>query len=95
MRDIAKTKAIREALALARRLLDTEGAPVGEIIGETGTGKTMAALAVAREFGATRVAAHEGMTRYQLVRAITALVGVDGPATRHLDLLAEWARTSW
>ena len=91
MRDIAKTKAIREALALAKRLLDTEGAPVGEIIGETGTGKTMAALAVMREFGATRVAAHEGMTRYQLVRAITALVGVDGPATRHLDLLAEWA----
>lgn len=90
-REILKTKAVREALSLARRLIETEGAPIGEITGETGTGKTCAAAAVVLEFDATRVAAHEGMSRYQLLRHITAALDIDGPATRHLDLLGEWA----
>lgn len=89
-KEVARTKAVREAISLARRLIDTVGAPIGEITGETGTGKTCAAAAVVHEFCATRVAAHEGMSRYQLLRRITDALEIEGPATRHIDLLAEW-----
>lgn len=90
-RDIRQTQPVREALALAERLATTGGPPIGEITGETGTGKTWAAAAVERKFGALRVAAWEGITRFQLTRALAAAAGIVGPGTRHLDLLAEWA----
>lgn len=89
--EIRQTQPVREALALAERLIATAGPPIGEITGETGTGKSWAALAVARKCGALRLAAWEGITRFQLTRALCAAAGIVGPSTRHLDLLAEWA----
>lgn len=87
--NIQKTKNVREALALAQLLTETEGASIGEIVGETGTGKTQAAHAVMTEYPGVRVACHEGMTRYQLVARIVTGFGIEGPSTRWLELLAD------
>lgn len=92
MKEITKTKAVKEALALAARLVETETAPIGEVVGETGTGKTMAARAIAQEFGALRACGYEGMSRYQLLGQIAREAGIEGPATRWMELLAQWAQ---
>lgn len=65
--DIAETKYVREALALASLLKETTGPAVGEIVGETGTGKTVSARAIMSAHGAMRVCAYEGMSRYALL----------------------------
>lgn len=87
---IEKTKPVREALQLAQLLIETDGAAIGEIVGETGTGKTQAAHAVLSEFAGVRVCCHEGMTRYQLVARITAGLEIEGPSTRWLELLEKY-----
>lgn len=93
--EIEKTKSVQDALQLAALLVETDGAAVGEIVGETGTGKTRAAHAVLAEFGGVRVCCHEGMTRYQLIARITAGLDIEGPSTRWLELLADYpAKTS-
>lgn len=92
--DIQKTKPVREALQLAQLLIETDGAAVGEIVGETGTGKTQAAHAVLSEFDGVRVCCHEGMTRYQLVARITAGLEIEGPSTRWLELLEKYPQQS-
>lgn len=88
--EIQKTKPVREALELANLLIETDGAAVGEIVGETGTGKTQAAHAVLNEFKGVRVCCHEGMTRYQLLSRITAGLEIEGPYTRWLELLEKY-----
>ncbi len=87
--NIQKTKNVQESLALASLLTETQGAAIGEIVGETGTGKTQAAHAVLKEFVGVRVACHEGMTRYQLVARMVAGLGIEGPSTRWLELLSD------
>lgn len=89
--EIARTKYINEAVALARLVVETETSPIGEIVGETGTGKTIAARAIVQALGATRICAHEGMSRYQLLGQIVPQIGIEGPSTRWLDMLAAWA----
>jgi len=88
--EIAETKFIREALALASLLKATPGASVGEIIGDTGTGKTMAARAIMSRHAAMRVCAYEGMSRYALLGGVAAAAGIEGPSTRWMGMLAEW-----
>lgn len=88
--EIQKTKPVRESLQLAQLLIETDGAAVGEIVGETGTGKTQAAHAVLNEFAGVRVCCHEGMTRYQMVARITAGLEIEGPSTRWLELLEKY-----
>ena len=88
--DIAETKYVREALALASLLKETTGPAVGEIIGETGTGKTVAARAIMTNHGAMRVCAYEGMSRYALLGEVTAAAGIEGPSTRWMRMLSEW-----
>jgi DNA transposition AAA+ family ATPase len=87
--NIQKTKNVREALALAELLTETPGAAIGEIVGETGTGKTQAASTVLAEYPGVRIACHEGMTRYQLIARIVTGLGIQGPSTRWLELLAD------
>jgi len=86
--NIQKTKNVNEAIELAALLIETEGAAIGEIVGETGTGKTKASAAVLNQYAGARIACHEGMTRYQLLARITAGLGIEGPSTRWLELLA-------
>lgn len=88
--EIKKTKAVHDALELAALLIETDGAAVGEIVGETGTGKTQAAHAVLNEFEGVRICCHEGMTRYQLVARLTAGLEIEGPSTRWLELLEKY-----
>lgn len=87
----ARTRAVAAALEMAAVVREAEAAAIGEIVGETGTGKTMAGRAVAEAFGALRIAAWQGVTRYQLLRAIAEAAGVDVPAWRAVPALAEWA----
>lgn len=88
---IAKTRGVKEALALAALVRETEGAAIGEIVGETGTGKTIAGRAVAAEMQALRVAAHEGMTRTQFLWRVAGAAGLDGPQGRLPEALSRWA----
>lgn len=77
-RDIRETKVVKEALALADLILASENA-VGEITGPAGTGKSYAGRAVAQKLGAVRVAAWDGITRHQMLEAVAAGLGLDGP----------------
>jgi hypothetical protein len=87
---IAETKSVREALALASLLRETDCPPIGEIVGKTGTGKTVAARAIMAGHGAIRVCAYEGMSRYALLGEVTASAGIEGPSTKWMRMLFEW-----
>ncbi|MCI1193390.1 ATP-binding protein [Calidifontimicrobium sp. SYSU G02091] len=76
-REIRDTKVVREALALAQLVLESEN-PIGEITGPAGTGKSMAGRAVADKMGALRLAAWDGMTRHQLLVAVAQMLGIEG-----------------
>ena len=80
MKDIRETKAVKEALALADLVMASDN-PIGEITGPAGTGKTMAGRAVAAKLGAIRIAAWDGMTRHQLLSAVAAAIGMEGPGS--------------
>lgn len=80
MKDIRETKAVKEALALADLVMASDNA-IGEITGPAGTGKTMAGRAVAAKLGAIRIAAWDGMTRHQLLSAVAAAIGMEGPGS--------------
>ncbi|MDR4518924.1 MAG: ATP-binding protein [Nitrosomonas sp.] len=92
--EIEETKSVHDALQLAELLVETEGASVGEIVGETGTGKTQAAHAVMSHYDGVRICCHEGMTRYQLVSRIVCGLGIEGPSTRWLELLSAYQERS-
>lgn len=79
-RELRDTKAVKDALALADLILDSEN-PIGEITGPAGTGKSMSGRAVAERRGAIRVAAWDGMTRHQMLNAVAAGVGLEGPGS--------------
>lgn len=87
----ARTRAVVAALEMAEIVRAAEDAAIGEIVGETGSGKTMAGRAIADAMSALRVAAWQGITRYQLIRAVADAAGVEAPAHRLLPALAEWA----
>ncbi len=80
MKDIRETKSVKEALALADLVMASDN-PIGEITGPAGTGKTMAGRAVAAKLGAIRIAAWDGMTRHQLLAAVAAAIGMEGPGS--------------
>lgn len=92
--EIEKTKSVHDALQLAELLIETDGSSVGEIVGETGTGKTRAAHAAVERYDGVRVCCHEGMTRYQLVARITSGLDIEGPSTRWLELLSTYQERS-
>jgi len=76
-RDIRDTKVVREALALADLVLQSDN-PIGEITGPAGTGKSMAGRAVADRHGAIRVAAWDGITRHQMLSSVALALGLEG-----------------
>lgn len=92
--EIEETKSVHDVLQLAELLISTDGAAVGEVVGETGTGKTQAAHAAMKHYDGVRVCCHEGMTRYQLVARITSGLGIEGPSTRWLELLSAYQERS-
>lgn len=89
---IAKTKTVKETLALASLLRATECTPIGELVGDTGTGKSIAARAVSQELGGIRIVAFEGISRSQLLNALMQQLQLNFPAARHLDILGTWAK---
>lgn len=77
-REMRETRVVKEAVALADLLMDSEN-PIGEVTGPAGTGKTMAGMAVAGRHGSVRLAAWDGITRHQVLRAVAQAVGIEGP----------------
>lgn len=77
-RETRETKVVKEALALAELVLESEN-PIGEITGPAGSGKSMAGWAVCERMRAMRVAAWDGITRHQMLVAVAARMGIEGP----------------
>lgn len=89
--DLVETRQAREALALAEVIGAAGDSAIGELVGETGTGKTAAARLIASRYHGLRVAGHEGMGRYALLQALVAAAEVDGPYHKWLSGLGEAA----
>ena len=71
MQSITETQAVRQALDLATLLRQTNSVAIGELVGNTGVGKTIAGLVVATSLPQVyRVCAYEGMTLAQMRRLI-------------------------
>ena len=67
------TRAVKEALILADMLAKTPAAAIGEVVGETGTGKSYAGYAVMRsQEHAVRICAGEGIGLIELKRRVAA-----------------------
>lgn len=76
--EIRETKLIKEALSLAKVVMESATSRLGEIVGPAGCGKSTAGREVARRLQGARVCAHEGMSRHQLARAIALACGMQG-----------------
>ncbi|MDM7321252.1 MAG: AAA family ATPase [Fervidobacterium sp.] len=92
---VQRTKAVREAISLAKVVL-TSNSPIGEITGETGTGKTMACYAIIEELGGVRVCAWEGITRTQLLNEVLRSLWLDPAhsAQKALTDLVKYGRSA-
>lgn len=90
--ETALTKSVKEAAALADLLTVAESAAIGELTGETGSGKSAAGkwLAETRP-NAARVVLYDGIGRNAALAAVArAALGQDdiGPASGRMDRLA-------
>jgi len=93
-KDYAITKSIKDAAKLAAQLVNAEDAAIGEITGETGTGKTATGRHIVQTMQDTyRVCCYEGMSKDKLLRAIALAVLQDkaGPQAGWLDKLLDYA----
>lgn len=74
-KEYAPTKSMKDALALAVKLTKAEDSAIGEITGETGTGKTAAGRHILRSLDKTyRVCLHKGMSPHKLMKTIARKV---------------------
>lgn len=89
--ELVETRQAKEAMALADVIMAAGDSAIGELVGETGTGKTAAARLIADRYQGVRVAAFEGMGRYALLQALVAVAGVDGPYAKWIPGLGEAA----
>ncbi len=70
-KEYAQTKSIKDAVKLAKQLVQAEDAAIGEVIGETGTGKSAAGLHLAQTIEQSwRICCYDGMGHDKLMRAI-------------------------
>ncbi len=71
MREIIQTRQVRSALKMSKAVLDaSETGPIGQIIGEPGTGKTAISHFLATQPNAFRVCCHQGINNKLLVSRI-------------------------
>lgn len=89
--EIVETRQAKEALALADVIMAAGESAIGEMVGETGTGKTAAARLIADRYQGVRVAAYDGMGRYALLQALVVAAGVEGPYAKWISGLGEAA----
>lgn len=89
--DWVETRQVKEALALAEVVMAAGESAIGEIVGETGTGKTAASRVIQARYRGLRVAAYEGMGRFALLQAMVTAAEVEGPYAKWITGLAEAA----
>lgn len=91
---LANTKFVREVSALVRLLQTSRHGSIGELVGETGTGKTFTTrrYAIVTGTGSFRVCAYEGITRAALLAEVSEEVfGERYKANRLFNALREYA----
>lgn len=83
MGDVIQTRHLRDALRMAHSIRDSlETGPIGQIVGEPGTGKTWAGKWLARELDAVRVCCSHGISNKALVvKLYEAFGGERGPGS--------------
>lgn len=95
MGNTIQTRHLRDALLMAHSIQDSlETGPIGQIVGEPGTGKTWAGKWLARELNAVRVCCSHGISNKALILKLFEAFGgerVPGSANTllgHLETLA-------
>lgn len=83
MGNTIQTRHLRDALLMAHAIQDSiETGPIGQIVGEPGTGKTWAGKWLAQELGAVRVCCSHGISNKALVvKLFEAFGGERAPAS--------------
>lgn len=80
MTDFIVTRQLRAAKRMALSILSSqETGPIGQIIGEPGTGKTQASKWLAQELDATRICCAHGISNKALVLKLCNAFGLDRP----------------
>jgi DNA transposition AAA+ family ATPase len=73
-----ETRHIREALRMAQSVMDSlETGPIGQLVGESGTGKTRAGKYLIERLGAVRVCCAQGISNKALVAKIHLALGAE------------------
>lgn len=71
-----ETKHVRDALRMAQSVMDSlETAPIGQLVGEPGTGKTRAGKVLVERLGAVRVCCSQGISNKGLATKIHTALG--------------------
>ena len=81
--EIVETRQVRDALRMAQSVMDSlETGPIGQLVGESGTGKTRAGKALVERLGAVRVCCSQGISNKVLAAKIhTAFGGEKTPGS--------------
>ena len=76
MTEIVETRQVRDALRMAQSVMDSlETGPIGQLVGESGTGKTRAGKILVERLGALRVCCLQGLSNKVLATKIHAAFG--------------------
>ena len=76
MTEIVETRQVRDALRMAQSVMDSlETGPIGQLVGESGTGKTRAGKILVERLGALRVCCSQGLSNKVLATKIHAAFG--------------------
>jgi DNA transposition AAA+ family ATPase len=75
---IIETRHVRDALRMAQSVMDSlETGPIGQLVGESGTGKTRAGKYLVERMGAVRVCGSQGISNKVLAGKIATAFGVE------------------
>lgn len=78
MTETIETRQVRDALRMAQSVMDSlETGPIGQLVGESGTGKTRAGKYLVERLGAVRVCCSQGISNKVLAAKIYMAFGAD------------------
>jgi len=78
MTEIIETRQVRDALRMAQSVMDSlETGPIGQLVGESGTGKTRAGKFLVERLGAVRVCCSQGISNKVLAAKISTAFGAE------------------
>lgn len=78
-KEIVETRLVRDALRMANAVMcSLQTGPIGQIVGEPGTGKTQAGKALVQRLGAVRICCFQSISNKVLALMIYALFAAEG-----------------